>query len=345
MTQRDLAATRTQLLVWFEHRFAGRTVVLSDLRPANKAAGWSSESLVVTADVGGTADDYVIRIPPAGGGIYPHYDLGMQTRTQEFLREHGVPTPAPIWYEPDSEWIGSQFLVMPRIVGHTPSDTSYVTRGWLHDAGPGVQRRVHDSFLETLATLHRIPAGEASWLQRPAGSGVVAEISWWHEYAGWGTDNQIPDVMSLAFDWLTCHIPTQTNELSICWNDARLSNAIFDDAGQIVGALDWEQACLCPAETDFAWWLATRRQTLEVNGIDLDPELPGFDSREQVIRRYEQMIGRPLVDLHWYEVFAMVRMACCILRTQELLRSIGQGDHFLTRAPILPTWTLDAIRG
>jgi hypothetical protein len=27
------------------------------------------------------------------------------------------------------------------------------------------------------------------------------------------------------------------------------------------------------------------------------------------------------------------------------LRSIGQGDHFLTRAPILPTWTLDAIRG
>ena len=124
MTQRDLAATRTQLLVWFEHRFAGQAVVLSGLRPANKAAGWSSESLIVTADVGGTADDYVIRIPPAGGGIYPHYDLGMQTRTQEFLREHGVPTPAPIWYEPDSEWIGSQFLVMPRIVGHTPSDTS-----------------------------------------------------------------------------------------------------------------------------------------------------------------------------------------------------------------------------
>ena len=63
-------------------------------------------------------------------------------------------------------------------------------------------------------------------------------------------------------------------------------------SGQIVGALDWEQACLCPAETDFAWWLATRRQMLEVNGLDLDPELPGFDSREQVIRRYEQMIGR-----------------------------------------------------
>ena len=56
------------------------------------------------------------------------------------------------------------------------------------------------------------------------------------------------------------------------------------------------------------------------------------------------MIGRPLVDLHWYEVFAMVRMGCCILRTQELLRSIGQGDHFLTRAPILPAWTVSAVQ-
>ena len=123
-----------------------------------------------------------------------------------------------------------------------------------------------------------------------------------------------------------------------------MSNAIFDDSGQIVGVLDWEQACICPAETDFAWWLATRRQMLEVNGLDLDPELPGFDSREQVIRRFEEMIGRPLVDLGWYEIFAMVRMGCCILRTQVLLRKIGQSDHFLTRAPFLPAWTIAAIR-
>lgn len=62
---------------------------------------------------------------------------------------------------------------------------------------------------------------------------------------------------------------------------------------------------MCPAETDFAWWLATRKQMLEVNGVNLDPELPGFDTRAEVIRRYEQMIGRPLLDLHWDEIFAI----------------------------------------
>ena len=63
-----------------------------------------------------------------------------------------------------------------------------------------------------------------------------------------------------------------------------------------------------------------------------------------MIHHFEEMIGRELVALDWYEIFAMARMGCCILRTQALLRSIGQGDHFLTRAPILPAWTIAAVR-
>jgi aminoglycoside phosphotransferase (APT) family kinase protein len=343
LVQRDLAATRAQLQAWFAHRF-NAPAELSELRAANRAAGWSSESLVFAAEVDGGTSEYVIRIPPTGGGIFREYDLGAQTLTQELLHEYGIATPSPISYEPDPSWIGSKFLVMPRIAGHTPSDTSYATRGWLHDAGPVVQRRAHDSFLETLAGLQRVPVSEAAWLQRPAGVGISAELAWWHDYVRWGSDNQVPDVMTEAFGWLRDRQPEQTGALTVCWGDARMSNGIFDDGGNIVGALDWEQACICPAEADFAWWLATRRQMLEVNGLDLDPELPGFDTRDDVIRRFETMIGRSLENLDWYEIFAMVRMGCCILRTQVLLRTNGQADHFLTKAPILPAWTLAAIR-
>lgn len=343
LAQRDLAETRRQLKLWFEHRFGIETAV-SELRAANRAAGWSSESLLFDAKVGERISEYVVRIPPTGGGIFPNYDLGAQTLTQNLLHEHGIATPSPILYEPDNSWIGSKFLVMPRIVGHTPSDTSYATRGWLHDAGPDVQRRVHDSFLTTIADLQQVPITDATWLERPSGVGTTAELTWWREYVKWGTENQVPDIMAEAFEWLMHYQPEEPAELTVCWGDARLSNAIFDDTGQIVGALDWEQACICPAETDFAWWLATRRQMLEVNGLDIDPELPGFDTRAEVIRRFEVMIGRPLVDLGWYEIFAMVRMGSCILRTQVLLRQIGQGDHFLTRAPILPAWTIATIR-
>ncbi|BBY93660.1 putative phosphotransferase [Mycobacterium gallinarum] len=343
LVQRDLAAARAQLQKWCEHKF-GDVAVVSELVAANRAGGFSSESLMFSATVDGETHDYIIRIPPAGGGIFREYDLGAQTLTQELLHEYGVPTPSPIYYEPDRTWIGSKFMVMPRIVGHTPSDFTYAVKGWLRDAGPDVQRRVHDSFLETLVRLTAVPVSEASWLSRPAGVGISAEIGWWLEYVRWGTDNQVPDLMTEAFTWLRRGQPEDGGALSVCWGDARPSNGIFDDMGQIVGALDWEQACLCPVETDFGWWLASRKQMLEVNGIDADPELPGFDSRAAVVGRFEEMIGRKLEHLGWHEVFAMVRMGCCIVRMQSLLRRNGQADHFLTRAPILPAWTVDAIR-
>ena len=91
-------------------------------------------------------------------------------------------------------------------------------------------------------------------------------------------------------------LPDDRAELGLCWGDARMSNVIFHDDGNIVGVLDWEQACLCPAEADFAWWLATRRQMLAVYAIDADPELPGFDSMDRVVGRYEEMIGRRLAN-------------------------------------------------
>ena len=119
LVQRDLADTRSRLETWFSHRFQADAEV-SELAAANRAAGWSSESLVFSADVAGHTGEYVLRIPPSGGGIFPEYDLDAQTRTQEFLHEHGIATPSPIIYEADESWIDSKFLVMPRILGHTP---------------------------------------------------------------------------------------------------------------------------------------------------------------------------------------------------------------------------------
>ena len=82
----------------------------------------------------------------------------------------------------------------------------------MHDAGPDVQRRAHDSFLETLAALQRVPVIEATWLDRPAGSGVSAELDWWHEYARVGIRQSVPDIMTEAFDWLRRRQPDETVE-------------------------------------------------------------------------------------------------------------------------------------
>lgn len=343
LAQRDLAATRQQLSRWFADK-VDPSATVTELTVANKAGGFSSESLVASVTQPEGQRDYVVRISPAGGGIFADYDLAGQARTQQLVREHGVKAPSPLLYEPDPDWIGSKFLVMPRIVGHIPGDMSYARKGWLHNAATKIQHRAQDSFLATLAALQRIPRSDAPWLQRRTGVGNEAEVTWWREYVKWGTDNQVPDLIIGAFDWLARNLPSDPAEPSVCWGDARMSNVIFDDSGEIVGVLDWEQACLCPAEADFGWWLATRRQMCAVFGLEDDPELPGFDARDRVIGRYQDMIGRHLTDLEWYEHFAAVRIGCCTLRIQVLLKAIGQADHFLTRAPLLPEWTIEAIR-
>ena len=97
LAQRDLAETREQLRGWVEHRF-GPGATVSELSTANRAAGWSSETLAFSVAGAGrlaTRSDYVIRIPPSGGGMFAHYDFAGQTRTQELLRQHGVTTPSP----------------------------------------------------------------------------------------------------------------------------------------------------------------------------------------------------------------------------------------------------------
>ena len=329
LSQRDLQYTRQRLNEWFAHKSGGE-VKISDLAPANEAVGYSSESLVFSVETGRLSRDYVVRIPPSGGGIFADYDLEGQTKTQELLHRHGVPTPWPIHFEPDPEWIGSRFLVMPRIFGHIPEDNPYAP-GWLAAASESVRRRSHDSFLELLATIQSVPGTDAPWLR----VGKHAELDWWQDYLAWGTDGQVPDRLTSAFVWLREHEPDDPPELSISWGDARMANCIFDDDGNVVGALDWEQACICPAEADLGWWLATRRQSREWIGLEAEP--PGFDSRETVIDRYEYMVGRRMVDLEWYEMFALTRLACCIARVLILLQRVDP-DHRLMDVPLLPPW-------
>jgi hypothetical protein len=82
---------------------------------------------------------------------------------------------------------------------------------------------------------------------------------------------------------------------------------------------------------------------LEVHRIHADPELPGLDDRADDIGRYQELITGKLVALQRHEHFAMVRIGCCTLRLQALLRARSQSDHVVLRAP-MPAWTIEALR-
>lgn len=338
---RDLEQVHRGLEAWFAHREGDSTLTISQFEDS-KHSGFSNQTLFFRVTMpNGQSEAQVLRMPPAGVGLFPTYDLEMQWRMQSMLAARGLPTLATVSYEADEKWLGTPFLVMPWLSGPSPDDVTYVLKGWMHDATRDVQRCSLESFADLLGQLHTIEIEDyKDVLRRSHGSGLAAELEWWHDYLLWASDGSPPSMMADAYAWARETSPGNPHPDSILWNDARLSNVVFHSDGKVAGALDWEQASIGPAELDIAFWFGTRRQTCEALGVTADPELPGFPSRSELIARLERWLRRPLHELGWHETFAMVRMGTCIVGTQRVLRLSSQSEHFIMHAPLLPAWAL-----
>ena len=341
---RELEEIRDGLRRWFADRQGDPTISISQFEH-NHRSGFSNQTLFFYVEQAGWPPAaHVLRMPPAGEGLFPVYDFEMQWRVQTMLAERDLPTAAPSIYEQDESWLGAPFIVMPWIIGPSPDDVTYMLRGWMHDQTEEVQRTCMTSFAALLASLHVLDSGPArNILFRPSGSGLGAEMDWWYDYLVWASEGSPDAQLAEAYAWARETSPGNPYPDSILWNDARLSNVIFRENGEIAGALDWEQASIGPAEMDIGFWFATRRQTCEALGVTADPELPGFPTRSELTDQLERGLMRPLHALEWHEAFAMIRMGTCIVGTQRVLRHNGNEDHFIMKVPLLPKWAAESI--
>jgi aminoglycoside phosphotransferase (APT) family kinase protein len=301
---RDLDALRSGLERWL-----GRPV--HDVR--RPAPGFSCETLVVD-------DEAVIRLPPLGEGIFPVYDLAQQAAVQAAVAGAGVPVAGPARYEPDPSYLGAPFLAMPFAAGPIPGD---FTAGdpWLtglpaDEARAGVWR----SFLDLLPAIHRADGSELGLR-----SGLGEELVWWDRYLGWATDGTPPPVLADALAWCAEHRPETEPPGGLLWGDVRLGNVVFDPERRSPRAvLDWDMATVGPAELDLAWFLALEAVQADLSGT----AVPGFGSRDEAVARVGAGLGRPLAELGWYEIFALVRASAVSTRIALLFQRAGQRSMF-----------------
>jgi aminoglycoside phosphotransferase (APT) family kinase protein len=289
------------------------------------AVGLSSDTSFVTAVApSGASRALVLRLPPAGDGLFPEYDLGIQVARQESLRAVGIPA-APARFEPDPAWLGAPFMVMPRVPGAVlATNPSYLRSGWLVDGGAARQRRVISEFLTTLGALHRV-LPDAIGAAAPLLPVVVEQ---WSDYLDWAAaGGEVPPYLARARDWCTAGIPDVEGPGSALWGDVQLANCVFADSGEVAALLDFELTGTGPAELDLGWFLALHDMTVATSG----PDLPGFGDRTSMLATYEAALGRRVAHLRWYEVFAMVRSGSIMVRIARLLRAQGVDDSWLTR--------------
>lgn len=302
--QRDLDELRPRVEAWLGAPVGDIT------RPA---PGWSCETLLIDRTT-------VLRLPPVGDGIFPVYDLAQQAAVQQALAAAGVPVAAPCRYEPDPSYLGVPFIAMPFVEGPIPNDFTPADP-WVNGLPSDEARRdVWRSFVETVVAMHGVSTSELGLR-----ASVGEELRFWTRYIDWACDGDPPAALRDVVDWCVARQPESVPPAGLLWGDVRLGNVVFDDVRRRPRAvLDFDMATAGPIEVDVAWHLAVEGLQRDISGM----AVPGFGDRDETVGLVERLVGRSLVDLDWYEIFALARASAVWTRIATLFARHGEQPMF-----------------
>jgi aminoglycoside phosphotransferase (APT) family kinase protein len=174
-----------------------------------------------------------------------------------------------------------------------------------------------------LARLHALDweAAGFGFLTGPTASGgdFDAQLAYQRRYLEWMARGRPQPTLEAALDWLEANRPASADETVLNWGDARLANVMYRDF-EPVAVLDWEMACLGPPEVDLGWWWYMARYMTESGG---HAPLPGFPDRNGTAALYEELSGRPVRDLDYYEIYAALRFGTILSRIADMYVDLG----------------------
>ncbi|MCQ4044500.1 phosphotransferase family protein [Streptantibioticus rubrisoli] len=320
LLQRDPELTRAVLFHWFAGRSPGWTGV--DLGPIRLPAsiGWCAETLHFDAEWTQhgrrRAEPLALRIAPTLERVHPTARWTRQIRLHTCLRGTGVPLPEIVAHEPTGTVLGAPFLVLRRTPGNTPSDLpSYHQHGWLAGLRPDERRTVWLGGLEVLARIHTLDQLRLGAHFLPRSDRQLDGADGQLAFYGAGAD---PTVRA-ALRWLRDNRPAPCGADHLLWGDARIGGIVYRGSTP-AAVLGWEMAERGRPEADLAWYLHTDRFLSEGMGI---PRLEGLPERDETVAHYEDLVGRPVKDLPYFEVLAAFRLSVLTARLARLLEESG----------------------
>jgi len=261
--------------------------------------GMANETLLI--DLGPEHPGVVVRLPPLEA-TYADYDLAPQALMQNAVAAAGVPAPAPALAVTSEEWIGSPFLVMPRVRGQIPGSAPPFDP-WVTSLGPAGQQKIHDGFIDTLVAIHAIDWSAHGLAAAYPPQSLGAALGRWSAYVAWAGEGEPLPALVEALAWCERHQPPDDEAPVLVWGDPRLGNLVYDESLAVHAVLDWDLAGVAPRGMDLGWHFGLEFMM----GRLFDQQVPGFPAPAAVLARYESASGHTVTHLGWHEVFALVR--------------------------------------
>jgi aminoglycoside phosphotransferase (APT) family kinase protein len=328
---RDLDVLSGKLSAWLTERLQAADGLELFNFAYPRGAGQSHETILFDARWTEKGEEkvrgYVVRIKPTDFTVYPDNLFDEQYQIMRLLHDRDyVRVARPLWLEQDATILGSPFFVMEKVEGRVPvSHPPYAKSGWLAEATPAQRRRLWESAVRQLAAIQCVPVAEAQFLagEGEARDGLAQEWDKFTRFVDWVQDDPRAPILRAGWQRLLDSWPKNQPE-GIVWGDSRIGNMMFDDEFEVVAVMDWEQPSLGGALHDLSWF-TTIAETMHGKASTYGAYLEGMGTREETIALWQEVCGKPVDDLEWYDDFTHLKMSLTgmrldILRGTEMLK-------------------------
>jgi len=268
--------------------------------------------------------ELVLRRPPFGPIPPTAHDMAREHRWLGALHSLYSLAPRPYLFCDDAGVIGANFYLMERrrgVVVRSEEPPALADR-------PEMRRRVSAALIDALVDLHAIDVATTSLsaLGKPAGF-VERQVRGWTDRWNKSKTGEIPEMEALA-GWLLRQMPSDPDRAAVVHGDFKLDNVMLDagDLARLVAVFDWEMCALGDPLVDvgilLAYW--TRSEPPEHrDALTTITDRPGWFTRDEIIERYATRSGRDLSNIHFYETFALFKIAVVI---QQIYSRYARGQ-------------------
>ena len=247
--------------------------------------GISRQTWLLTLDVNGREEGFVLRFDPPWGASVPQ-SLRHEWLVYAHLWKTDIPVAEPLWYDEGQEFLSGLPLMVRRLANGSPQ-----VPGLLDDseAGAKLRQRVAREHVEQLARLHLLDwkaTGFTEFLDVPANPADCfrAEFDFWSDF--WRKNRTAPfPVISEALYWLEENIPRDTPRISLVKGNNGIGEEIWSPDGRIVAFSDFELTTLGDGAMDLAFsqgtlelcsWSENIKYYEECVGHSVSPERIAF---------------------------------------------------------------------
>lgn len=219
-----------------------------------------------------------------------------------------VPVPAAIAFESRHDIFGAPFHLTSRVHGLVaPDHPPYTFESWLRDTSAERQERIWWNVVDVVASLHAVDPddGRFAFLGSTSTPGRDRCLDTWKSMIDAATDRDRRQRLLDRWAALAESAPPPAGPDRIVWGDCRLPNVIID-GDEVAALIDFEDARLDQPEADIAMWLL--QDDLYTRGLGV-AALPGTPSHDATVARFEERLGRELVDLDWWTEYCRFHLS------------------------------------